>query len=194
MAKWGDEEYWRSIGCLCVLALALGVQGCASTRAQSQAATATGMSAAKQSEHPTASHKTAGNSPSDICDQGRLFPAIAFEPGSSELVLCANRALDEYIKSLRQHPDLRVEVAGHTDSLEGSDADKKALSLQRAQVVYDYLIAHGVPPSMLMDPVGYGSERLLYVDTGPNGSTIDQEAARLNRRVDLTAHNIEPRQ
>lgn len=132
-----------------------------------------------------------GKPPPDICYRAWLYPAIAFEPGSSELVPCAIRVLDESIKTLRQHPDLRVEVAGHTDSA-GSDAGNKALSLRRAQVVYDYLTARGVPPSMLMAPVGYGSERLLYMDTSSDGSTIDREAARSNRRVELNVQNDAP--
>lgn len=132
-----------------------------------------------------------GKPPPDICYSGWLPPAIAFELGSSELVPCAIRVLDESIKTLRQHADLRVEVAGHTDSA-GSDAGNKALSLRRAQVVHDYLTKHGVPPSMLSKPIGYGSERLLHVDTSSDGSTIDQDAAKVNRRVELSVQNHAP--
>lgn len=133
----------------------------------------------------------AGQSPSDLCDRGLLPPAIAFESGSAALVPCAVRVLEESIKTLRQSPGLRVEVAGHTDSTEAK-ASSKALSLQRAQVVYDHLIAEGVPASVLSGPVGYGAERLLQVDVGPDGSAVDAEAPRLNRRVELNVQTGEP--
>ena len=171
------------------LILAPGFQGCSTTAAEPFRDTA----AAGQTTSSVESHgpANAGNSAPEICDQSGLLPYIAFEPGSSDLVPCAIQALDDRIKTLRQYPDLRVEVAGHTDSA-GDGAHKKALSLQRAQVVYDYLIAHGVPSSMLIGPVGYGSERPVRVDTESDGSTIDQDAARLNRRVDLDVQHMEP--
>lgn len=127
-----------------------------------------------------------GHSP-DICHRSWLAPAIAFESGSSELVPCAIRVLDESVSLLLKHPNLRVKVAGHAASAE-NDVDKQALSLRRARIVYDYLVAHEVPRSMLLEPVGYGSERLLEVDTEADGS-ISEDDAKINRRVELNVQN-----
>lgn len=66
--------------------------------------------------------------------------------------------LDADVQVLKQFPALRVEIAGHTD-LCGSAAYNLNLSRQRAQEVYDYLVAQGIAPSRLVGPLAYGETR-----------------------------------
>ena len=51
--------------------------------------------------------------------------------------------LDRVAQSLKDWPEIRVEVAGHTDST-GSDGYNLDLSERRAKAVYDYLVGKGV--------------------------------------------------
>jgi OmpA-OmpF porin, OOP family len=85
---------------------------------------------------------------------------------------------------LRRYPDLRVEVAGHTD-LCGADAYNQALSQRRSQAVYDYLTSNGVDASRLVGPVGYGESRPLE----PTAQTLPGCKSERNRRTELNVQN-----
>src|SRR5690606_40616537 len=74
----------------------------------------------------------------------------------------------------RRSSDLRIEVAGYTDST-GSDAYNEALSQRRAETVHRYLVERGVTNTLTAR--GYG-ERDPIADNG-----TEQERAQ-NRRVD----------
>jgi OOP family OmpA-OmpF porin len=95
--------------------------------------------------------------------------------------------LDEAISILGRYPDLRVEVAGHTDSV-GSDQYNQALSERRAHTVYDYLTGHGIAAGRLIGPNGYGESRPIAPNTNPDGSD-NPEGRALNRRSELNVQN-----
>ncbi|MHC9084682.1 OmpA family protein [Luteimonas sp. RIT-PG2_3] len=91
--------------------------------------------------------------------------------------------LNEAVEILKRYPDLRVEVAGHTDS-KGTDAYNQGLSERRAKTVYDYLTSNGVASSRLVGPTGYGESRPIAPNTNADGS--DNPAGRAqNRRTEL---------
>jgi len=85
--------------------------------------------------------------------------------------------LSEATQILNRYPDLKVEVAGHTDSV-GTDAYNQKLSERRAKTVYDYLTNNGVSASRLLGPVGYGESR--PIDTNDTA-----EGRAKNRRTEL---------
>ena len=95
--------------------------------------------------------------------------------------------LDEAISILGRYPELRVEVAGHTDSI-GSDEYNQGLSERRARTVYDYLTSHGIDAGRLMGPNGYGESRPIAPNTNPDGSDNPEGRAR-NRRSELNVQN-----
>lgn len=95
--------------------------------------------------------------------------------------------LDEAISILGRYPDLRVEVAGHTDSI-GSDAYNQGLSERRSRTVYDYLTGHGIDAGRLIGPNGYGESRPIAPNTNPDGSDNPEGRAR-NRRSELNVQN-----
>jgi OOP family OmpA-OmpF porin len=95
--------------------------------------------------------------------------------------------LDEAIAILGRYPQLRVEVAGHTDSI-GSDQYNQDLSERRARTVYDYLTGHGIDAGRLMGPNGYGESRPIAPNTNPDGSDNPEGRAR-NRRSELNVQN-----
>src|SRR5690606_27618360 len=95
--------------------------------------------------------------------------------------------LDEAIEILKRYPDLRVEVAGHTDAI-GTDAYNQGLSERRARAVYDYLTANGIDASRLVGPNGYGESRPIAPNTNPDGSDNPEGRAQ-NRRTELIDQN-----
>ena len=66
-------------------------------------------------------------------------------------------ALDSMVLLLKEHPNIVVEMASHTDRI-GSEKYNQGLSQRRAQSVVDYLIENGIPRERLR-PAGYGKSR-----------------------------------
>jgi outer membrane autotransporter protein len=91
--------------------------------------------------------------------------------------------LDQAIEILNKYPELKVEVAGHTDSI-GTEVYNQGLSERRAKTVYDYLTAHGIGANRLAGPTGYGESRPIAPNTNPDGTDNPEGRAR-NRRTEL---------
>lgn len=89
--------------------------------------------------------------------------------------------LDEAATVLSKYPQLKVEVAGHTDSV-GADAYNQRLSERRAKAAYDYLLAHGVSAAQLAGPNGYG-------ESHPIDTNDTSEGRARNRRTELNVQN-----
>ena len=104
------------------------------------------------------------------------LPELYFDQGQARLLPAARTALDRLTDALRNQPELRLEVQGHTDNL-GSAELNRQLSQQRAEVVCLYLTAHGVATAQLR-PVGYGG-------TQPVADNTDPAQRPQNRRVVL---------
>ena len=109
---------------------------------------------------------------------------VNFDFDKSTLRPDAVAILSEAVQILQRYPDLRVEVAGHTD-LCGSDAYNQSLSERRATAVYDYLTSNGVDASRLAGPNGYGESRPLV----STPQTLPECKNETNRRTELNAQN-----
>ncbi len=92
--------------------------------------------------------------------------------------------LSEAAEILRRYPELRVEVAGHTD-LCGSDAYNQNLSERRASTVYDYLTSNGIDAARMAGPTGYGESRPLV----STPQTLPDCKNETNRRTELNVQN-----
>lgn len=92
--------------------------------------------------------------------------------------------LSEAAEILRRYPDLRVEVAGHTD-LCGPDAYNQNLSERRARTVYDFLTNAGIDASRLAGPIGFGESRPLEMTP----QTFPECKSETNRRTELNVQN-----
>ncbi len=101
---------------------------------------------------------------------------ITFESGSSELNDNSVRELNRILALLIDNPNIKIEVAAHTDS-KSSARYNMALSRKRAQSVYDFLVAESVDPSRL-EAKGYGEEKPLVPNDSP-------ENMAKNRRFEL---------
>jgi len=109
---------------------------------------------------------------------------VNFDFDKSKLRPDAIAILNDGIAILKRYPDMRVEVAGHTD-LCGSDAYNQSLSERRAKAVYAYLTANGIDAGRLVGPVGYGESRPL-VQTAQTKPDCMNET---NRRTELNVQN-----
>ena len=101
-----------------------------------------------------------------------------FRSGSAVLNPGSNRALIAVLEMIKAHPDKRVLVAGHTDSI-GRPRSNLRLSEARAASVRDWLAdAAGLPVTHFAIQ-GYGDPR-------PKTSNDTEEGRAANRRVEIT--------
>jgi outer membrane protein OmpA-like peptidoglycan-associated protein len=105
---------------------------------------------------------------------------VNFHFNSDELTAESRVILDGVAATLLNHPDLKLEVAGHTDS-EGVDEFNLDLSQRRSASVRAYLVSRGVNAENLTSQ-GYGEAR-------PVGSNQDAAGRAANRRVELIRQN-----
>jgi outer membrane protein OmpA-like peptidoglycan-associated protein len=106
-----------------------------------------------------------------------VLEGVNFETNSAKLTSDSHSVLDRVAESLNASPDVKVEVAGHTDSV-GSDSHNMSLSKARAESVRDYLVKKGVDSSRLVAR-GYGETKPI----ADNGTAAGRAK---NRRVELT--------
>ena len=104
------------------------------------------------------------------------LPGVNFETGQDVLVSGTEYLLQTAANTLKKHPDLQIEVAGHSDDV-GNANQNVGLSLRRAKMVRNYLIGFGVEESRLTYK-GYGEAQPIA-----DNSTADGRAT--NRRVEL---------
>jgi OmpA-OmpF porin, OOP family len=102
---------------------------------------------------------------------------VTFEFAKARLTPNAETVLDLVSRAFTGQPSLKVEIAGHTDSIGSAEANMK-LSQMRAESVRSYLVLKGARPDQLVAR-GYGKSELLI-----NPENGDQDRER-NRRVEL---------
>lgn len=101
---------------------------------------------------------------------------LFFDVGGSKLHPDSYPELRRLAETMTQHPTMKIEVVGHTDSI-GTAADNLTLSLARASAVTDELRRLGVPSARL-SVVGRGEE-------DPIASNGSEEGRAENRRVEV---------
>ena len=108
--------------------------------------------------------------------QSYTLNGIYFEFDSAQLTAQSQQAVHDALTILRRHSDLKVEIAGHTDS-KGSHEYNDALSQRRAEAVRRELVLHGIAPERLTAR-GYGERE-------PVADNATDEGRAKNRRVEL---------
>lgn len=111
------------------------------------------------------------------------LPAAYFDFDQSTLTSQGRQALDEAARILKDRPNLRAEVTGHTDS-KGTSTYNQGLSERRAQAAYDYLVNQGVDSRQLDGPRGYGENQPIAPNTHADGSDNPEGRAK-NRRAEV---------
>ncbi len=109
-----------------------------------------------------------------------ILSGVNFDFNSDVVRPDAKEILKSDIKILRENPQIRVEVQGHTCDLGPADYNRE-LSDRRAQSIKEYLISQGVARNRL-ESRGYGDDRPRVPNDG------EENRAR-NRRVELVPLN-----
>jgi outer membrane protein OmpA-like peptidoglycan-associated protein len=101
---------------------------------------------------------------------------VLFDTGSATLKPGAREKLARVAGILASHPDLKIEIEGHTDSV-GTDDYNQRLSERRAESVRAYLIQQKIAPTAV-DAEGFGESQPVASNATPTGR-------QQNRRVEL---------
>lgn len=100
---------------------------------------------------------------------------VYFNTGKATLRSDSFKALNDLVEILEIKEEMKLEIAGHTDSVGEENANLK-LSQERAQAVVDYLISKGISSNRLKAK-GYG-------ETSPIADNASPEGRQKNRRVE----------
>ncbi len=118
-----------------------------------------------------------------LFEEGALtlrLEGVTFDPARATLTSEARSTLRTVAQALVANPDIRVEVAGHTDAV-GDAGENLRLSQGRAEAVRTFLIQLGVEASRLTAR-GYG-------ESSPIASNRTASGRAQNRRVELRRVN-----
>ena len=102
---------------------------------------------------------------------------LRFRPDSAELLPEENARLTALADGLKQIPQKRFLIVGHTADV-GNPVGQKKLSLERAKAIVDALVRMGIP-----------QDRFLYEGRGaeePVAPNTDEANRARNRRVEIT--------
>ena len=105
---------------------------------------------------------------------------IQFEFNSSALTADSESGIQILVAFLKRNPELKVELAGHTDNV-GNENYNQKLSADRAEAVRKALIANGIDETRLTAK-GYGASKPLI----PNDT---EEHRAVNRRTEMIIIN-----
>jgi outer membrane protein OmpA-like peptidoglycan-associated protein len=101
---------------------------------------------------------------------------VLFETDEAELKPGADLAMNRLADFMRDHPDRRLLIEGHTDA-RGAEQYNQRLSLQRAYAVTEALVERGIETNRLR-PVGLG-------EAYPVASNDTTAGRQQNRRVEI---------
>jgi outer membrane protein OmpA-like peptidoglycan-associated protein len=101
---------------------------------------------------------------------------VYFDTNKSELKASSTPALQKLYESFFQNPNLKAEIAGHTDHV-GDDEANMRLSQERADAVRNYLIEKGISGERILAK-GYG-------ETAPIAPNTTEAGRAKNRRTEV---------
>jgi outer membrane protein OmpA-like peptidoglycan-associated protein len=113
-----------------------------------------------------------------LAEKGRVATqGVLFDTGSDRIRPESTPTLKEIGTMLKEHPDLKLMIEGHTDNV-GAAGSNQSLSDKRAEAVRQQLIkTYGVDESRLQAK-GYGASKAATTNDTPEGR-------QQNRRVEL---------
>jgi outer membrane protein OmpA-like peptidoglycan-associated protein len=106
---------------------------------------------------------------------------VLFAQTKSDILPESYRELDLVVTFLQSNPNVRIELAGHTDN-RGIYSDNIKLSQQRVNKVKEYLVSKGVDPKRISGK-GYGGIK-------PIASNDTEQSRKMNRRVEFTIKKL----
>jgi len=116
-----------------------------------------------------------------------VSPTINFAFDSASLDAQSRTILDQQATWIKQFPEVRFRVYGHTDSV-GSASYNKSLGLRRARAAVRYLSSRGISRSRLEAVVSHGETQPLIVTQGrerQNRRTVTEVSGFLENHPSL---------
>ena len=104
-----------------------------------------------------------------------LSGGINFETGKAELLSVAYPELDKVLKVMKDYPDTKWKIEGHTDNT-GNYNKNIELSKQRAQSAYNYFVSNGIDRSRLIIN-GYGPDFPIADNKTETGKALNRRVA-----------------
>ena len=101
---------------------------------------------------------------------------ILFDVNKSTIKAESMGTVNEIVKLMNEHTDLKFRIEGHTDS-DGDEAYNQKLSQERAASVKSLLVDSGIDASRF-ETIGYGESKPIDDNTTPEGKAN-------NRRVEF---------
>ncbi|MGH7567240.1 MAG: OmpA family protein, partial [Gemmatimonadota bacterium] len=112
-----------------------------------------------------------------------LSADVLFDFDRSDIKQEAEPSLRNVATILKEKPDARVSIEGHTDG-KGADAYNQTLSEARAASVKQWLVTNAQVNGANITTRGWGKSRPIAENTKPDGSD-DPEGRAKNRRVEI---------
>jgi outer membrane protein OmpA-like peptidoglycan-associated protein len=106
-----------------------------------------------------------------------VFENVYFNENKTNIDPVAAKVLDQDAMILKDNPDIKVEIGGHTDTV-GSEMAKQKISEKRAESVKKYLMDKFGISGNRMIVKGYGSQK-------PIADNKSKEGRAKNRRVEF---------
>lgn len=101
---------------------------------------------------------------------------ITFDTNEATIRKSSTKTLDDTVKVLNEYPDIRIEIAGHTDS-QGDHDHNVDLSKRRAEAVKTYLTDKGIDPNRI-ETAGLGPDQPVDTNETKKGRSN-------NRRIEF---------
>ncbi|MDG1862987.1 MAG: OmpA family protein [Yoonia sp.] len=102
---------------------------------------------------------------------------ILFDPGSASITVDTQPVVDDIAEILKKCPNLRIQIAGYTDSQGGEEMNQQ-LSQKRAEAVLDALRVRRVPVSSF-EAIGFG-------EADPIATNDTKDGREANRRIEFS--------
>jgi outer membrane protein OmpA-like peptidoglycan-associated protein len=113
---------------------------------------------------------------SDIMEKGRQTLDVEFDFNKSIIKQGYYKDIDDLAQVMKDNPDLKVVIEGHTDNV-GTAAYNKKLSQRRAEAVKKYMVEEDGINAHRITAKGFGFDR-------PIASNDTDEGRQKNRRVE----------
>jgi outer membrane protein OmpA-like peptidoglycan-associated protein/tetratricopeptide (TPR) repeat protein len=119
----------------------------------------------------------------DLANYGANAPAdyVYYDFSKPNFDSSSKPVVDKTLEILKNNPNVKVVVVGHTDS-RGPSFYNKVLSRERAKAVRNYLITKGIDPARI-ELEGKGEEELL--NHCADGVKCSEEEHKQNRRAEI---------
>ncbi len=122
--------------------------------------------------------------PSALAKFNGAIKGITFDNDQATIRASSKKTLDDAAKVLTEYPDIRIEIAGHTDDT-GDREHNVDLSRRRAEAVEKYLIDKGIAADR-METIGHGPDQPAQpLDAAADSKKMTKQKRSANRRIEF---------